>query len=87
MLNTLLYSKYLSKLLIQPVKNIEPDIVDVNPSNTEIKGYIDVRLQLAAVKIAHPLLVVTDLSFPILLGTDILPAHLATMSLKDAVPL
>ena len=38
------------------------------------------------VEVAHPLLVVTDLSFPILVGTDILRAHSATMSLGDVVP-
>ena len=44
-------------------------------------------LQLAGVKVAHPLLVVTNLSFPILVGTDILRAHSATMSFGNAVPL
>ena len=44
-------------------------------------------LQLDGVEVAHPLLVVTDLSFAILVGTDILRAHSATMYLGDAVPL
>ena len=81
MLSTALYAKLSSKTSIQPFKKHAPDIVGVGGTSAEVKGYVDVPLQLAGVEVAHPLLGVTDLSFPILVGTDILRAHSATMSL------
>ena len=86
MLSTALYAKLPSKPPTQPFKNPVQNIVNVNGVSAEVKGYVDVPLQLAGDEVAHPLLVVTDLSFPIFVGTDILPAHSATMSLGDAVP-
>ena len=87
MLSTALYAKLPSKPPIQPFKNPAPDIVGVCVSSAKVKEYGNVPLQLTGVKVAHPLLVVTNLSFPIIVGTDILRTHSATMSLGDAVPL
>ena len=66
MLSIALYAKLPSKPPIQPFKNPAPDIVGVGGASAEVKGYVDVPLQLAGFEVAHPLLVVTDLSFPIL---------------------
>ena len=43
-------------------------------------------LCLAGAKVAHPLLVVANLLFPLLIGTDILRPYAATLSLGDASP-
>ena len=44
-------------------------------------------MQIAGVEIAHPLLVVTDLSSPLLIGMDVLQPHAAKMSLGHAAAL
>ena len=87
MLSTALYAKLPSKPPIQAFKKPAPDIVGVGGGSAEVKGYIDVPLQLAGVEVAHPLLVLTDLSFPILVIADILREYSATMSLGDGVSL
>ena len=40
--------------------------------NAEVRGYIDVSLQIAVIEVAHPLLVGTKLLFPLLIGMDVL---------------
>ena len=87
MLSTALYAQLSSKPPIQPFKQPALDIVGVGGARAKVKMYIDEPLQLGGIEVAHPLLVVTDLSFPIFVGTDILRAHSATMSFGDAVPL
>ena len=87
LLNAALYPKLLSQPFILPFKNPAPNIVGVGGASDEVKGYVDVPVQLAGVEVAHSLLVITDLSFPILVGTYILRAHSATMSLGNEVPL
>ena len=79
MLSTALYAKLSSKPPIQPFKKPSTDIVDVGGASAKIKKYVDVLLQLAGVNMAHPLLVVTNISFPLLISTDIMQAHPATM--------
>ena len=44
-------------------------------------------LQIAGIEVAHPLLVVTNLSFPLLIGMDVLQPHAANVSLGSAAPL
>ena len=52
----------------------------------EVKGYIDVPRQIAGVDIAHPLLVVSRLSFQILIGMEVLRPYSAEMLLGESVP-
>lgn len=52
-------------------------------ASAEVKGYIDVQLQITGTEVTLPLLVVSNFSFSILIGTDILRLHAATMSLGD----
>ena len=49
-----------------------------------MKGYVDVPLRIADIEVAHPLLVVDNLSFSLLIGMDILDPHAANISLGGA---
>ena len=71
---------------IQSFKKPSPDIVGVGGASAEVKGYIDVPLQIAGVEVAHPLLVVSGLAFQILIGMNVLRPHSAAMQLGESVP-
>ena len=66
-----------------------PTIVGVGGAHAEVKGYIDVPIEISGVEVLHPLIVVSQLAFPLLIGMDILRAHSANFSLgaKDSVRL
>ena len=87
MLSSVLYEQFPSRPTINRFSSSAPDIVGVGGASAEVRGYVDVPLQIAEVEIAHPLLVVTDLSFPLLIGMDLLQPHSAKMSLGHAAPL
>ena len=52
-----------SRFPIQCFKKPAPNIVGVCGASAEVKGYIEVPLQIAGVKLAHPLVVVSNLAF------------------------
>ena len=87
MLSSVLYEQLPSRPAINRFSISAPDIVGVGGASAEVRCYVDVPLQIAGVKIAHPLLVVTDLSFPLLIGMDLLQPHAAKMSLEHTAPL
>ena len=87
MLNSVLYDQLFSRPAICSFSKSAPDIVGVGGASAEVRGYVDVPLQIASIEIAHPLLVVTSLAFPLLIGMDILQPHAAIMSLGHAAPL
>ena len=66
--------------------NSAPDIVGDGGASAEIKGYIDMPLQLAGVEVRHHVLV-SNLPYPILVGTDILRSHQVTVSFGDGCSL
>ena len=86
MLSSVLYDQLLSCPEICSFSKSAPDILGVGGASAEVRGYVDVPPQIAGIKIAHPLLVVTSLAFP-LIGMDILQPHAAKMSLGHAAPL
>ena len=70
-----LYSQLPTRPPIQSFKKPASDIVGVGSASAEVKGYIDVPLQIAGVEVAHPLLLVSGLVF--LIGMDVLRPHSA----------
>ena len=49
-----------------------PRIVGVGGASATVRGYIDAHLIIARTQVRHPVIVVEDLSFPYLIGMDIL---------------
>ena len=84
MLSSVLYEQLPSRPTINRFSSAASEIFGVGGASAEVRGYVDVPLQIAGVEIAHPLLVVTDLSFPLLIGMDVLQLHTAKMSLGHA---
>ena len=80
MLSIYLCKKHLSQPPVLLLGNFSPDIVGVGGASSEIKGYIDVPLQLAGEEVAHLLLLVSNVPYLILVCTDILQSHQATVS-------
>ena len=66
------YDRFERKPRIQPFVGSTPDIIGVRDARPEVKGYVDVPLRLADVDVIHPLLVVSNLVFMLLVSTDIL---------------
>ena len=84
MMSASLYAQLPSKPRIYSFENAAPDIVGVGGASAAVKGYIDVPLRIADVEVAHPLLVVENLSFSLLIGMDILDPHAANILLGGA---
>ena len=62
----------------QPIENFitsPPKIVGVGGASATVRGYIDAPLIIARMQVRHPVIVVEDLSFPLLLEMDILGPH------------
>ena len=68
---------------VQLFSSPPPEIVGVGGSACRVRGYIDVPLGLAGVEVAHPLVVVDELPFPLLVGMDVLRPHAAALSLEE----
>ena len=84
MMSASLYAQLPSKPRIYSFDKAAPDIVGVGGASAAVKGYIDVPLRVANVEVAHPLLVVENLSFSLLIGMDILDPHAANILLGGA---
>ena len=76
------YDRFERKFPIQFFVCSAPDIIGVENARLEVKGYIDVPRRLVNVDVVHPLLVVSNLAFPLLVGTDILRPDEATLSIE-----
>ena len=51
-----------------------------------IRGYVDAPVEVAGVAVRYPLLVVEGLAFPLIIGTNILRAHRAVLTLDESAP-
>ena len=87
MVSSAQHDRLLSRPAINSFKNSAIDIVGVGGESAEVRGYIDVLLQITGIEVAYPLLAVTNLSIPLLIGMDVLQPHAAKMSLGSAAPL
>ena len=76
-----------SRPSINSFKNSAPNIVGVSGASAEVRGYIDAPLQIVGIEVAHPLLIVLNLLFSMLIGMDVLQPHAAKNSLGNAAPL
>ena len=61
MVSSALYDRLPSRPSINSLWNSAFDIVGVGGASVEVRGYIDVPLQIAGIKVADLLLVVSDL--------------------------
>ena len=63
MVSSGLYDLLPSRLSINSFKNSAPHIIGVGGASAEVRGYIDVPLQIARIEVAHSLMVGSNLSF------------------------
>ena len=82
-----LYVRLPSRPSINSFKNSAPDIIEVGGASAEVRGYIDVFLQIAGIEVAHPLLVVSELLFAMLIGMDVFRPSAASFSVCDSTSL
>ena len=61
--------------LIENFITSPPRIVGVGGANATVRRYIDAPLIIARTQVRHPVIVVKDLSFHLLIGMDILGPH------------
>ena len=54
-----------------------PNIVGVGGSSAKVLGYVDVSVVISDVEVRHPLIVVDELAYPLLIGTNVLRPHRA----------
>ena len=86
MLSSALYARLRDAPVIQPFTRAAPDVVGVGGASAEIRGYVDAPVEVAGVTVHHQLLVVEGLAFSLLIGTDILRAHGAVLTLDETAP-
>ena len=60
---------------VENFQSIPPSIVGVGGASATVRGYIDAPLVIAGAHIQHPIIVVEELAFPLLIGMDILGPH------------
>ena len=84
MMSSEMYSRLALRPPIHPFEEFAPDIIVVGGASAPVRGYVDIPLRLAGIEVAHPLLVIENLSFALLIGTDILCPHAAYLSMAGA---
>ena len=58
-----------------------PNIVGVGSSSDRVLRYVDVSVVISDVEVRNPLIVVDELAYPLLIGTDVLRPHRAIFEL------
>ena len=86
-LSAFLCKKLLSKPQVLSFGNVAPDIVRVSGVSAKVKGYVVVTLELAGIEVSHTLLVVSNLPYPVLVGTYILQSHQTIVMFCDGLSL
>ena len=81
------YDRLPTRPAINSFKNSAPDIVGIGGASAKVVGYVEVPLLIAGFEVAHPLLVVSELPFAMLIGMDVLRPHAASFSVCDSTPL
>ena len=87
MLSASMYARLPDAPAIQPILRAAPEVVGVGGASSVIPGYVDVPVEVAGVAVRHPLLVIEGLPFPLIIGTDILRAHRAVLTLDESAPM
>ena len=86
MLSSAIYARLSDAPAIQPFTRSVPDVVGVGGASAEIRGYIDAPVEVAGVTVHQLMLVIKNFAFPLLIGTDILRAHGAVLTLDETGP-
>ena len=86
MLSSAMYARLRDAPMILPFTRAAPDVVGVGGASAEIRGNVDAPVDVAGVTVHHPLLVVEGLAFSLLIGTDILRATGAVLTLDETAP-
>ena len=86
MVSSAIHDRLPSRPSINLFKHSAPDIVGVGGASAEVRGDIDVPLQIVGIELAHLLLIVTNLSFSLLIGINVLQPLGGKMSLGSAAP-
>ena len=86
MLSSALYARLRDAPVIQLFTRAAPDVDGVGGASAEIRNYVDAPVEVASVTVYHPLLVVEGLAFSLLIGTDILHAQGAVLTLDETAP-
>ena len=81
-----MYAQLLDAPVIQPFSRAAPEVVGVGGASAAIRGYVDALVKFAGVTVHHPLLVMEGLAFLLLIGTEILRAHRADLTLDETAP-
>ena len=68
---------------VEPFACRAPNIVDIGGSPLYVLNYIDEAVAVADVEVRHPLVGVSDLAFQLLLTSDILKPHRASIKLGN----
>ena len=86
MLSSAIYARLPSAPAIQFFTRAAPDIIGLGGASAKIRGYVDAPVEVAGVAVHHLVLVVEGLAFPLIIGTDILRAHGAVLTLDESAP-
>ena len=86
MLSSALYARLRDAPVIQPFTRAPPAVVSVGNASAKIRGYVDAPVEVAVVNVNHPLLVVEGHAFSFLIGTEIVRAHGAVLTLDETAP-
>ena len=86
MLSAAMYAGLPDVPAIQPVLRAAFEAVGVEGASAVIRSYVDVPVEVAGFAVRHPLLVVKGLAFPLIIGTDILRAYRAVLTLDESEP-
>ena len=86
MLSAAMYTRLPDAPAIQPFLRAAPEVVNVGSACAVIRGYVDVQVEVAGVAVRHLLLVVEGLAFPLIIGTEILRAHLTVLTIDESAP-
>ena len=60
---------------VENFSSAPPRVVGVGGASATVRGYIDAPLVIAGTRVRHPLIVVEELAYPLLIGMDILGLH------------
>ena len=86
MLSAAMYTRLPDAPAIQRFLRAFPEVIGVGGARDVIRGYVDLPVEIAGVAVRHLLLVVEGLAFPLIIGTDILRAHRAALTLDESAP-
>ena len=69
------------RLSVEQFMHKRPNIVGVGGSSARVLGYVDVSVVISDIEVRHPLIVVHELAYPLLIVTNVLRPHRANFKL------